>query len=197
MGLVSKPQVTCSHAFYTVCAALLLIVPFRWFAAWLAAAFVHECFHCLAVALTGKRIRTIHIGAFGAEIRTDPLEHAQSLFCALSGPLSGFVLMLFARFIPRIALCAFMQSACNLLPVCPLDGCIALRSLLLLVFSEETTLKICRLLERLIIAFLVLIGCYGTWRWRIGCFPLLFAAVLLLRYRKRKIPCKYGLYRVQ
>ena len=197
MGLASKLRVSCSPAFYAVWAVLVLLVPVRWLVAWLTAAFCHECFHCLAVILTGKRILNIRITSFGAEIQTDPLEPAQSLFCALSGPLSGFVLLIFAKFIPRIALCAFAQSICNLLPVGTLDGSIAMRSALALIFPEETAQRICSHLELVMIVFLILMCGYGAWRWRIGNLPLLFAAVLLLRYRRRKIPCKYGLYRVQ
>ena len=197
MAQVSKPQLSFSTGMYILGAILVLAVPIRWLLAWTIAAVLHECFRCLAVILTGKRIRSICIGAFGAEIHTDPLQPIQTVVCALSGPLAGFLLLPFAKFLPRIALCATAQSVCNLLPVQPLDGNVAMRGFLQMLFSEETTVRICDILQKTMVALLIFLGGYAAWRWKLGNLPLVFAAVLLLRGWKRKIPCKYGLYRVQ
>lgn len=178
-------------------ALLLLTVPLRWFLSWVLAAFCHECFHCLAVLLAGKRIFSIHIGTFGAEIRTEPLGPTLSMVCALTGPLGGLVLLIFARFIPRVALCALLQSTFNLLPVHPLDGSVALRGFLMLLVSEETAGKVCVWVEMLVVLLVVFICCAAACLWKLGIVPLLFAAAFLLLVKKRKIPCKYGLYRVQ
>ena len=194
---VSEPVVNCSTRAYLLCAVMILSVPIRWFGAWIVAAVCHECFHCLAVLAAGKKIHRIRIDAFGAEIFTDPLKPVQSIFCALSGPLAGIILVLLAKFVPCIALCALVQSAFNLLPVHPLDGSVALRGFLRLLFSEEVTGKICFFLEMLIFGVLVLLCIFVSLVWKLGNLPLIFVSLFLLRTLKRKIPCKRSLYRVQ
>lgn len=193
----SKNWIIVSPQAYICCALMLMTIPIRWYGSWIIAAFCHECFHCIAVRLTGKKIRSICIGAFGAKIYTDPLKPAESVFCSLSGPLAGFLLLLFTKYVPYIAICALVQSVCNLLPIAPLDGSITLSGFLRLLFSEQTSKKICTFLEKLIFAVLLLLCLYAACIWKLGKLPLIFAAIVLTRSLKRKIPCKYGLYRVQ
>ena len=197
MGRGSRPQIILSPQACICCAVMVLIVPSRWLLAWFFAAFCHESFHCLALLLSGRQIHSIQIGAFGMQIGTNTLNPIQSVYCALAGPLAGIILVLFAKFVPRIAICAFLQSVCNLLPIYPLDGSVALRGFLQLLFSEERTDRICRFLEILIFTTHFACCAYAAWVWKLGNLPLLFATVFLIGSLKRKIPCKYGLYRVQ
>ena len=197
MERASDPVVTVTPQAYIWGAVMLLSVPVRWLGAWIFAAVCHECFHCLAVLLAGKRIHSIRIGAFGAEIETEPLQPALSAICAIAGPIAGFCLLPFAQIAPRIALCALIQSAFNLLPICPLDGSTALRGFLSLICSELTANKVCAYLEALVILCLLLFCCYAAFVWQLGIPPLVFAGLFLLLMKKRKTPCKCVLNRVQ
>ena len=176
---------------------MVLTIPIRWIAAWLFAAACHECFHCLAVWIAGCRIRAVHIGALGATIRTDPLPPVSAMLCALAGPLAGVVLILWARSMPRVTLCAVLQTIFNLLPIYPLDGYVAMYSLLRLLFAEARAEKIGRLLELFVCTSLFLVCLTASFHWKLGAFPAAFAVLFLLRMKKRKIPCKWSFYAVQ
>ena len=103
-------------------AITILLLPLRWiFAAFLAAA-VHELFHILAVYLCGGKVYDLSIGDRGAVMHTDGMSTCKTLICVLAGPLGSLLLVLFIRWIPRIAFCALFQAAYNLLPIYPLDG---------------------------------------------------------------------------
>ena len=197
MGQAFKSVVTVTPRACIWAAVMLLSVPARWLVAWIFAAVCHECFHCLAVLLAGKRIHSIRIDALGAQIQTDPLQPVLSAICALAGPFAGVCLLLLTRIAPCVSLCAIVQSAFNLLPIYPLDGSVALRGVLTLLCSDPTANRICMYLEILAIFFLVVLCCYAAFIWKLGILPLVFAGVFLLRMKKRKIPCKCALNRVQ
>lgn len=115
-------RVFFSPYFPIFAAITLLIVPFPWLFGWFFAATVHEIFHCMAIWLCGEHIYQIQIGCTGAKIIAGDLTDAKTIICALAGPIGGFLLLFFAKFIPRVAVCAFFQSLFNMLPVYPLDG---------------------------------------------------------------------------
>ena len=119
---ISFPKVTCSPGFLPYLALLLLSVPLRVLGALGLAACVHEAFHLLALWLFGDAVEEISVGILGAKIKTGPLLPLQEFFCALSGPLGGFSLLLFARWMPLTALFGLIQSVFNLIPVYPMDG---------------------------------------------------------------------------
>lgn len=64
------------------------------------------------------------------QIHTGDMSPAEAVICALSGPLGGLLLTLTIGYLPRLALCALVQSIFNLLPFYPLDGGRALRAML-------------------------------------------------------------------
>lgn len=123
---------------YLFGAAMLLLLPVQWVAAMVLAAAVHECFHALAVHLLGGRILSLTIRPAGAVMESTPMDGWRAPVCALAGPLGSFALLLFARRLPRTALCSFLQGCYNLLPLLPLDGGNALSSVLALVFPERS-----------------------------------------------------------
>ena len=123
----SNIRLTVSPSACILAAMLILLLPLRWvFAAIFAAAF-HEACHVLAVYLCGGTVRRICVGNRGAVIRADALPTGKELICILAGPIGSLLLVLFVRWIPRIALCGLFHAFYNLLPIYPLDGGRALR----------------------------------------------------------------------
>lgn len=103
-------------------ALAILILPLNWVLAGIIAAGFHELCHCLMVKVMGGRVWEFRIGVGGAVMETSPMSTGRELLCVLAGPLGGILLMLFYRWIPRVAICAGLQSAFNMLPIYPLDG---------------------------------------------------------------------------
>ena len=116
---------------------LLLMLPLRWVVAAILAAAVHELSHLLALYLLGIRVFGIAVGGRGAVLETDSLTDGQELLCALAGPVGSFVLLIFAQWIPRVALCGLCQGLYNLIPLGNLDGGRVLRSLVNLVHRKK------------------------------------------------------------
>lgn len=122
------PELRVEAGAYIVAGAWLLLLGWRWTAALIGAAVIHEAGHLIALWACGVRVSRITVGPSGAKIETGPMEPGQELFCALAGPAAGLMVCLFWRFAPRLALCALVQSAFNLLPIYPVDGGRALRA---------------------------------------------------------------------
>lgn len=129
-------------------ALLLLVMEIQWVAAFLISAAVHEGCHLLALRVQQVPIQAITVGFTRAKIETPPLSRKQELISALAGPLGGLFLCFLAMRFPKLAVCAFFHSVCNLLPLYPLDGGRALRCVLPRRFSDA--------LEKIIIAIILL-----------------------------------------
>ena len=121
-------KITVEGGAWLMLGLYLLLLPVGWVFAMAAAACVHELGHCAAMYALEQPVLGISVGAFGAKIRTLPMEPRKELWCALAGPVFGLVLCLFWRWIPKTACFALAQSLFNLLPVWPLDGGRALRA---------------------------------------------------------------------
>lgn len=176
-----------SGAFLISVALMLLILPLQWVGAMILAAAVHELGHYLAVCLCGGRIERFQIGLDGAVMSIRGLTPAQELLCALAGPAFGLMVLLFARWLPRTALCAGAHTLYNLLPVYPLDGGRALRCALELRLPMEKVAKIAGLVEHYFVLGAFLLGLYGCFVLHLGLMPLLLP-ILLGHYAKKS--CK-------
>ena len=177
-ALPIKEELQISGGFCLTMAVMLLVLPLDWLLAMAAAGFVHELAHILAVWLLGGRILSCRISAGGAVIGTSPMESVRQLLCILAGPLGGLALLPLARFLPKLAVCAFVQSAYNLLPLFPLDGGRALGCLLELAAGSEKGERIFLVVQRVVSVLLAVLGIVCAVSLRLGLLPLLMLIAL-------------------
>jgi len=183
-------SVEFSGAFCFAAALYVLLLPMPWLLAGLMAAIFHELCHYGMIRLCGGQVSELRIGAGGAVMETDLLSSGKECLCALAGPVGGVLLVLAGRWIPRIAVCAAAQTVFNLLPLFPLDGGRAIRSLLKIFIPERCALIICHIAELSCIFFVMIMSLrvfldrWGIW------YPMLVVLLLLVRFGKIKIPCK-------
>ena len=159
----------------------MLILPIKWLFAMVAAAGFHELCHYGMVHLVRGKVISVQISGFGARMEVDGLSDGKELICALAGPAGGLILLIFARWIPRIAICAAVQALYNLLPVYPLDGGRALRCGATLMLPPDKADKFCVWAERIALCAISVLALYGTIWLDLGLFPVLMAAFLILK----------------
>ncbi len=171
-------------------AFLLLILPLQWILAAMLAALFHEFCHYCAICLCSRQRSSVHLFAFGARMPLPPMSRGKELVCALAGPLGSLLLLFAAKWLPRTAICVALQSAYNLLPIQPMDGGRALSCILHMLLPPPKAAWGCRTVEKICLAALVFLGCYGFFFLQLGPGLLLLAGLLLLRLKFAKIPCK-------
>ncbi len=172
-------------------AALVLLLPLRWLMGACLAALVHELSHYGALKLLGCPVASVTLGPFGARMDTGWLPPGKELICALAGPVGGLCLILFARWLPLTACCALIHSVFNLLPIFPLDGGRAVRSLAAMLAGERWAEGISRGIG-LVTAIVLGMATFAAWRF--GALLLLLAVVP--RFLGKR-PCKTSCERVQ
>lgn len=165
---------------------LLFLVPLKWLFAWLVAAGIHEVCHLLAVRLCGGEVFCIKVGITGAEIKSSSMEKKGRLFAVLSGPLGGLLLLAFAKWIPRIAICSWFLSIYNLLPLLPLDGGRAIE----ILFGDKVYI-----FQKIFLILLSVGSVYAALILHLGLLPPIIVAVLWLK--SRNFPCKQSSCKVQ
>ena len=176
---------------------MLLLLPLDWLLAAILAAMIHEGWHILAVRLFGGRVCNVKITAGGIRMDSTSVSDIGQILCSLAGPVGGLLLLFFAKWIPKVALCAAIQSIWNLLPIYPLDGGRALRTTLAHMLSDRGADAVCRFAECMCIAVLIALGIYGSVLLHLGFLPLLPGVISLLRGKCGKTPCKRRLKQVQ
>ena len=159
---------------FLLLALALLILPLRWLLAVLTAGAVHELGHYAALRLCGVNVSDLRIGLDGTRMSVGQMGRWQELFCALAGPLAGMGLVLLARWMPRTAVCACIQSAYNLLPVYPLDGGRAVRC----ICASD---RVCRYIEWVSLSLIALAGLYGSIVLQLGILPTAVSALTIHR----------------
>jgi len=167
---------------------LLFIIPIPWLFAWVTAVLLHELGHYFAIRIIGGKIYQITVGIGGMDMQTSPLADWAHLIAILSGPIGGFLPVLFAQQMPRLAVCCWILSLYNLLPLLPLDGGRALE----ILFGKR---KIFYTLQKILLAMLLGGAIYAAIFLKLGILPL--AIIGALCARNRKIPCKPTICKVQ
>lgn len=159
-------------------AGMLLILPLRFCMAVLLAAAFHELFHLVVIRLLGGQVLKLSIHLFGAMILTGPMSRGREALAALAGPMGSFSLLFFTPLFPELAIIACLQGLYNLMPVYPLDGGRALRSLL----SEP----VCAAIEGAVLVLLLGLGIWLSFQYQLGLLPLLPGFLALCQRLTRK-----------
>ena len=171
-------RISGSAGFYLLLAGMMLFVPLSWIIAAVAAA-VHELGHFLAIwILTGQKIWPKPY-TFSARMPLPEMSVGRELLCALAGPAAGLCLLLLARWLPRIAACALVQSAFNLLPMWPLDGGRVLACLMDLLLQPPTAQRFCRCVANTVRGILVVAAVFAAFRLKLGILPLAVAGIVV------------------
>ena len=184
-----------SGAVYVVLAVSIIFLPLRWVLAWLVATIFHEFCHYSALSLLGYRISRLSFGIHGAIMHVEWMRWSHQLICTLAGPIGSLVLLLFRKIFPEIALCAFIQSTYNMLPIMPMDGGRAISCLLTCWFTYERTLQILNVLKFGTLITIAIICVYAGICLHLGILPVMVFVLLCLK--NRKTPCKEVALRVQ
>ena len=176
-------------------ALMLLVLPLDWLLSAVTAAVFHELCHVIAICLVGGRVLSVTPGIHSAVIRADIPEGKGEFLCALAGPAGSLLLASCRLWLPKVAVCAFIQGVFNLLPVYPMDGGRMLRILLEKLTPAHAN-GVFRWIETvtvmLAVGSLLLLSLSCP-----GCDTALLAVAWVFRWICRKIPCKRGKNRVQ
>lgn len=173
---------------YVYLAVLLFLIPIRWLAAWFIAVVCHELCHYIAVHFCGGNVFSLNIHIGGAKMECSSLTQKQQLIATLAGPVGGLLPVLFSRWFPALALCCWLLSVYNLLPLLPLDGGHILQLLI-----KNTRLFF--VLQRICQILLLLFGAYLSFYKRVGILPVAVAIGLCIKSGKK--PCNESFCKVQ
>lgn len=180
---------------FILLAVAAMILPWRWLFAMLTAASIHEMGHLLVLRLQKVTVEGVQIDISGARILTAFLSPRQELLCACAGPGAAALLIGLGRLYPELAICAFIQSAYNLIPIMPFDGGRIMRCVINSIFPQYIAEKVLTGTEILICSCAVFLGVISLLNnlFYLSVIALAFAALTV----KRKIACNGGVSAVQ
>lgn len=184
------PKILMRPEFCFTLAIAVCLIPIEWVAAWMFAVIFHEMGHYAAIKLCSGKVYDVTIGFSGAAMRIDIPNDGAELICAISGPACGALLVLLGKWFPRLAVCAFVQTAYNFLPVSGLDGWRVLRCILKKFFGDATAKRIIIAVEWIVIFGVFMLSIIISIWFRWAAVMVVGAALLAAKAAFIKIPCK-------
>lgn len=193
----SIPRMIIKHEVLIFGALLFFFIPIQWILSWIISVVIHEIGHLVAIRLCKNSIYCIQVNIRGIYILTDSQAPVYEIICSLAGPLLGIIPVIFSKWIPRIAICAYIQTIYNLLPIYPQDGGRIIKSILILIFKKQKGIKVFTVLEIIFKVFIGVLLFYGA-MWNIfgSLLPMAFTAYIIKRMIL-KYSCKQHHERVQ
>lgn len=150
-----------SPGLFLLLAGMVLFLPMKWMLAILLCVSFHELCHYAAIRLCGGRKCFLRFQVNGARMLLPDMSRGMELICALAGPVGSFLLIPFAPWMPRVAICGFAHGIYNLLPIYPLDGGRVLLCFLSLCFSPPVAFRIMGIIEKVTYLLLFLLSVLG------------------------------------
>ena len=180
---MENKRISVSIGSYLMLALMLLLMPLRWLFSAIVAAFFHELCHYIVIRLICGNVGNIKIYSYGARMPLPEMSREKEILCALAGPAGGLLMILWAPIYPRLAICAFVQSVYNLLPIYPLDGGRMISALLSILFIPPKAASLLHAMEIGIKTVIWIVCLYGCLCFNWGILPLFVAALVCIRIK--------------
>lgn len=180
----THPRVQTEGGFLILLAAMILLLPLEWVVAAICAATFHELCHYMLVKMVGGHVYGLRLGASGAQLEVAPMSPVPEILVAAAGPVGSALLVLTARYTPRLAVCALVHCVFNLLPLFPSDGGRILRGALTQFLPAGVGERVFSASQKILIWGLLLACAVAALR--VGVVPVCFGILLILRQRKRR-----------
>jgi Zn-dependent protease len=148
--------------------------------------------HFLTIIVSRRNLYGVHLRAASVVFETDIDNRMTELVCSAAGPFAGLLLVVFSPWIPRIAICAAVQSVYNLQPFPGFDGGRMLRSVLSAFLHEKTVERVSRTVAGCYVIISAGIIMYIGYLIHGGLCTLLLGGLLVWKSGLIKIPCKSG-----
>lgn len=181
---VHNTEITARFGFFAVLALLLCLDGGAHVLPAVLACLVHEAGHLLAAHLCGMRIEAVRFGALGIQMVGDSgsVSHFRRAAVSLAGPLTNLLFFVLLLPVPQ-EFCAvqLLLFLFHILPAVPLDGGMALYSLLCSVCPEKRAATWVTVISALLALGLGTLGFSILLRTRYN-FSLLFLSVYILLY---------------
>lgn len=188
----NRLNIVADFSFYFLWALTLLLLPLKWVLAWFIASSVHELGHYFSLKAFRIHILSIRLYSGGVEMETEPMETLPIAICSLAGPIFGISLLLLAKQLPYLAICALIQSLYNLLPLYPLDGGRAIQAILTHFQTEYHAKRIMCAVRFITLLLMFVPALYITLTFAKGYLCLLLFILIVLKTTHIKIPCKHS-----